>query len=157
MLFLSFQINTSSWTYGTIFDLQPHHATSFQQRSASQLAAKLKPPPVYHYSHPFLLRWTPYLREFIVGHYSFEIAHVLLMNLEYRPAELRLVFHARTSQHHPDRKAPLLSHVLWYSSIPAHHSRDTHMYHVTQEFDMHRRPKAGIIDLSCIKGECPVW
>ncbi len=78
------------------------------------------------------------------------------MNLEYRPAELRLVFRARTSQQRPDRKAPLLAHVLWYSSIPAHHSWDTQMYHVTQEFDMHRRRKAGIIELSRIKGECPL-
>ena len=78
------------------------------------------------------------------------------MNLEYHPAELRLVFHAHTNEHHPNPNAPLLAHVLWYSPIPTHGAQDTQMYHITQEFDMHRHCKAGIIELSCIKGKCPL-
>src|SRR5260370_2238608 len=144
--------------YGTIFDLQTHNGTSFWWRNSSQLAAKLKPPPACHSSCPCLLRWTPHQREFIVSlsHYFIEITCILLMNIEYCPTELQLVFHACTSQQHPDHKAPLLAHVLWYLPILAHHSRDTQMYCVTQEFDMHRHHKSGIIELSHIKGKCPL-
>jgi len=75
--------------------------------------------------------------------------------LGYHVAKLRLVFQPHLNQQQPNWDAGLLAHVLWYSFILPWPS-GANMYQVTQEFDMHGRQKLGIIDLSCIKGICPL-
>ena len=75
---------------------------------------------------------------------------------DYCLAELWLVFHPWKNLHWPDLNAKLYVLVLWYSKIPPRPNWDSQMYEVYQEFDTRGQWKLGTVELSAIKGICPL-
>jgi hypothetical protein len=76
--------------------------------------------------------------------------------LGYRPAELRLIFQQRRSQHRTSHHSPVYALVFWYTKIPSQPNAKIRLYEVSKDLDMHGAWKAVVVDLNRIVDICPL-